>query len=262
MTKNNNIIIKNEEQINWIRKASLLTARTLDMIWKYVKAWVTTEELDDICNAFILKNWWTSACINYHWYPKYTCISLNDTICHWIPNNKEKLKEWDILNIDVTSIVDWYFWDASRMFKVWKISWEAEQLIKVTHDAWKIWIEQIRPWNYFWNIWYEIAKYVEKKWYSVVKDYTGHWVWIEFHEQPYIYHKAPKNSGEIMEEWMVFTVEPMINTKWFKTKTLKDWWTVKTKDKWLSAQWEHTILVTKTWYEILTKTDKDFWFEI
>lgn len=261
MKKNKDIIIKNEEQINWIKKASLLTAKTLDMIWKYVKIWVTTEELDNICNAFILKNWWISACINYHWYPKYTCISLNDTICHWIPSSKEKLKAWDILNIDVTSIVDWFFGDASRMFAVWEITVKSDKLIKVTHDAWKIWISEIKPWNYFWNIGYEIAKYVEPLGYSVVMDYTGHWVWIKFHESPHIFHKAKKNSWEVMKVWMVFTVEPMINIWKHQCKVLADNWTVKTKDKSLSAQWEHTILVTETGYEILTKTDKNFGFQ-
>jgi len=255
------IIIKTPEQIAGIRKASLLTARTLDMIWKYVKPWISTLELDNICNEFILKNGGTSACIGYHWFPKYTCISLNDTICHWIPDEGEILKESDILNIDVTSIVDWYFWDASRMYTVWEISVKADKLIKAAHEAWKIWIEQIKPWNYFGNIGYEIAKYVEPLGYSVVMDYTGHWVWVAFHEAPHVFHKAKKNSGEIMEVWMIFTVEPMINIWKHQCKVLNDNWTVKTKDWSLSAQWEHTILVTETGYEILTKTDKDFWFK-
>lgn len=255
------IIIKTPKQIEWIRKASKLTARTLDMIGDFVKPWISTLELDNICNDFIIKNWWKSACIGYHWFPKYTCISLNDTICHWIPSEWEILKEGDILNIDVTSIVDWYFWDASRMFAVWEISEKADKLIKAAHEAWKIWINQIKPWNTFWDIWYEISKYVENLWYSVVRDYTGHWVWVEFHEAPHVYHKARKGSGEIIKPWMIFTVEPMINVWKHQCKVLVDNWTVKTKDKSLSAQWEHTILVTETGYEILTKTDKDFWFE-
>ena len=256
-----NIIIKTPEQIAGIRKASLLTARTLNMIWEHVKAWISTEELDNICNDFILGNWWTSACIGYHWFPKYTCISLNDTICHGIPNAWEVLKDWDILNIDVTSIVDWYFGDASRMFTVWNVWEKSRKLIQTTHDAWKIGIEQIKPWNYFGNIGFEIAKFSEWRWYSVVRDYTGHWVWVEFHEAPHVFHKAPKDSGEMIEVWMVFTVEPMLNIGKYHAKVLADKWTVKTKDKSLSAQWEHTILVTETGYEILTKTDKDFGFE-
>jgi len=255
------IIIKTQEQIEWIKKSSLLTAKTLDMIWEFVKPWISTLELDNICNEFILKNWWTSACIGYHWFPKYTCISLNDTICHWIPSEWEILKDWDIINIDVTSIVDWYFGDASRMYTVWEISLKADKLIKAAHDSWKIGIEQIKPWNFFWNIWYEIAKFVEPLGYSVVMDYTGHWVWVQFHEAPHVYHKAKKDSWEIIKSWMIFTVEPMINIWKHQCKVLPDNWTVKTKDWSLSAQWEHTILVTETWYEILTKTNKDFWFE-
>lgn len=255
------IIIKTPEQIAGIRKASLLTARTLDMIWNFVKPWISTLELDNICNEFILKNWGTSACINYHWFPKYTCISLNDTICHWIPSEWEILKEGDILNIDVTTIVDWYFGDASRMYTVGEISEKANKLIKAAHEAWKIWIQQVKPWNFFGNIGYEIARYVEPLGYSVVMDYTGHWVGVAFHEAPHVFHKAKKNSGEIMKPWMIFTVEPMINTGKHQCKVLADNWTVKTKDKSLSAQWEHTILVTENWYEILTKTDKEFWFK-
>lgn len=254
------VIIKTKEQIEAIKKASLLTAQTLDMIWKYVKAWVRTEELDNICNDFILKNGGKSACIWYHGFPKYTCISLNSTVCHWIPNKNEILKEGDILNIDVTTIVDWYFWDASRMYTVWEISKEARKLIQVTHDAWRIWIREIYPWNFTWNIWYEIAKFVEPKWYSVVTEYAGHWVWVRFHEDPFINHKAPKNSWIKMKPWMIITVEPMINIWKYKTKLLPDKWTVKTIDNSLSAQWEHTILVTDFWYEILTKTDREFDF--
>lgn len=255
------IIIKTPEQIAGIRKASLLTARTLNMIGEHVKAWISTEELDNICNDFILKNWWTSACIGYHWFPKYTCISLNDTICHWIPSKTEILKDGDILNIDVTSIVDWYFWDASRMFTVWDVPEKSRKLIQAAHDAWKIWIEQIKPWNVYGNIWYEIAKFTEDLGYSIVRDYTGHWVWVEFHEAPHVFHKAPKNSWEKILPGMIFTVEPMVNIWKHQAKVLADDWTVKTKDWSLSAQWEHTILVTETGYEILTKTDKDFGFE-
>ncbi len=255
------IIIKTPEQIEWIKKASNLTARTLDMIGDFVKPWISTLELDNICNDFINKNGWKSACINYCGFPKYTCISLNDTICHWIPSSLEILKEWDILNIDITSIINWYFWDASRMFSVWEIPLKTEKLINTTLKALKIWIEQVKPWNYFWNIGYEISKFVEPLGYSIVMDYTGHWVWTKFHEPPYIFHKAKKNSWNIMQEWMIFTIEPMINIWKHQCRILSDKWTVKTIDKSLSAQWEHTILVTKTGYEILTKTNTDFDFK-
>ena len=246
------VIIKNETQIAGIKEASRIAALTLDYIKQYVKIWITTEELDHICNAFIMQNGWKSACIGYHQYPKYTCISINDTICHWIPSKSEVLKDWDIVNIDVTVFKAWYFWDTSRMYTVWNVSKEALKLIEVTKKALEIGIWQVFPGNYTSNIWYEISRYVEKLGYWVVREYTGHWIWLQFHEEPYIYHKAQKNNWTIMAPGMIFTIEPMINIWDHRTKLLKDWWTVKTTDWNLSAQFEHTILVTEDWYEILT----------
>lgn len=249
------IIIKWPRQIEWIRKASKLVANTLKMIEEYVKPGVTTEELDHLCNLYIKKNWWKSASIGYMGYPKYTCISLNDVICHWIPSKNTILKDWDILNIDITVVMNWYFWDASSMYTVWEISNTAKKLIEVTKKCLDIWIAQVRPWNRSWNIWFEISKYAEKNWFSVVREYTWHWVWLFLHEEPYIFHKAEKWSWVDLKPGMVFTIEPMINEKWYKTILLKDDWTVKTADWWLSAQFEHTILVTEKWYEILTLPD-------
>ncbi len=254
------IIIKTPEQIEWIRKAGKLTAMTLDMIWVYVRAWVSTLELDNIMNSFILSNGGTSACIDYKWgnkwgkwgYPRSTCISLNDVICHGIPRADEILKEWDILNIDVTTIVDGYFGDASRMYAVGVVSEKATELIAVTKKSWEIGIAEVKPGNYFGNIGYAISQCAESRWYSVVRDYTGHGVGIEFHEEPYVYHKAERNTGPKMQVGMVFTIEPMINLGKYASKLDKDNWTARTKDGSLSAQWEHTILVTESGYEILT----------
>ena len=254
------IIIKTPEQIEGIRKAGKLTARTLDMIGVYVKVWVSTLELDSIMNTFILSNGGVSACIDYKgnntwgkWgYPRSTCISLNDVICHGIPRADEILKEWDILNIDVTTIVDGYFGDASRMYSVGTVSEKANELIAVTKRSWEIGIAEVRPGNQFGNIGYAISQYAESRWYSVVRDYTWHGVGIEFHEEPYVYHKAVRNSGPKMQVGMVFTIEPMINLGKYASKLDKDNWTARTKDGSLTAQWEHTILVTETGYEILT----------
>lgn len=250
--KKNKITIKTPEDIIWIREAWKIASQTLDMIWQYIKAWINTEELDHICNRFIMSKWGKSACIWYNWYPKFTCISLNDTICHGIPTMKELLKEWDILNIDITVYKDWYFWDTSRMYSVWNISPQAQKLIDVTKKCLEIWIWQAYSGNMTGNIWYEIAKYAEKNWFSVVLEYTGHGIWRSFHEEPWIYHKASKWSWIKIVPWMVFTIEPMINLGWSKTKLLNDRWTVKTQDWKLSAQFEHTILVTEDWFEILT----------
>ena len=254
------IIIKTPEQIEWIRKAGKLTAMTLDMIGAYVKVGVSTLELDNIMNTFILSNGGVSACIDYKgnnswgkWgYPRCTCISLNDVICHGIPSADEILKEGDILNIDVTTIVDGYFGDASRMYTVGEVSEKARELIAVTKKAWEIGIAEVRPGNFFGNIGYAISQYAEPRGYSVVRDYTGHGVGVEFHEEPYVYHKAEKNTGPKMQPGMVFTIEPMINLGKYASKLDKDNWTARTKDGSLTAQWEHTILVTETGYEILT----------
>jgi methionyl aminopeptidase len=257
------ILIKTPEQIAGIRKAGKLTAMTLDMIGQYIRPGISTLELDNIMNAFILKNGGVSACIDYlgnnkwgKWpsaYKKCTCISLNDVICHGVPREYEILKEWDILNIDVTTIVDGYFGDASRMYTVGLVSPEAEKVIAVAKKCWEIGIAEVRPGNHFGNIGYEIAKYAETQWCSVVREYTGHGTGVSFHEEPYVYHKADRNSGPKMQVGMVFTIEPMINSGKFATKLDKDQWTVRTKDGSLSAQWEHTILVTETGHEILTK---------
>lgn len=255
------ILIKTPEQISGIRKAGKLTAQTLDMIGHYVKPGVSTLELDQIMNTFILGNGGVSACIDYQgankwgkWgYPRCTCISLNDVICHGIPRGDEILKEGDILNIDVTTIVDGFFGDASRMFTVGQVSESAQKIIAVAKKSWEIGIAQVRPGNFFGNIGFEIAKYAEAQGCSVVRDYTGHGVGVQFHEEPYVYHKADRNSGSKMQPGMVFTIEPMINLGKYAGKIDKDNWTVRTKDGSLSAQWEHTILVTDTGYEILTK---------
>jgi methionyl aminopeptidase len=246
------IIINNEKDIEWIREASRIAAQTLELITPYIKVWMSTEELDNICNTLIMNSWGKSACKWYQGYPKYTCISLNDTICHWIPTNNEILKDWDIVNVDITVFKNWYFGDTSRMYTVGNVDPKALKLIEVTKKALEIWIAQVYPGNVTWNIWYEIAKYVESKWFSVVLEYTGHWIGRSMHEEPYIYHKAQKWSWDMIKVWMVFTIEPMINLWWHKTKILWDKWTVKTLDWSLSAQFEHTIAVTPNWHEILS----------
>jgi len=252
LAKKPKIIIKTPEQIAGIRKASQLAAATLDMITPYVKPGISAEELDQLCNAYILAHGGKSACIGYHNYPRYTCISLNDTICHGIPEKSIILKEGDIVNVDVTAIVDGFFGDTSRMFAVGKVSKERANLIEMARVCLEIGMQQVYPGNRFGNIGYEIARHAERHGYSVVREYTGHGVGIAFHEEPYVYHKALKNSGDLIEAGMIFTIEPMINRGAHHTKLLSDKWTVKTKDGSDSAQFEHTILVTEGGYEILT----------
>lgn len=258
------ILIKTPEQIAWIRKAGKLTAQTLDMIGQYIRPGVSTLDLDNIMNTFILQNWWVSADLGYlgnnKWwkgqdaYKRATCISINDIICHGMPRADEILKEGDILNIDVSVILEGYFGDASRMYTVGEVSEQAKKILNVSKSAWEIGIAQVRPGNHFGNIGYEIAKFAESEGCSVVREYGWHGTGIQFHEEPFVYHKADRNSWPKMLSGMVFTIEPMINLGKFATKLDRDNWTVRTKDGSLSAQWEHTILVTETGYEILTKS--------
>lgn len=250
------IIIKNEKEIHWIRKASRLSAKVLDDITEYVKPWVSTDYLDKLMNEWIVEANAKSACIGYHGFPKFTCISLNDVVCHGIPSKKEILKEWDILNIDVTTIVNWFFGDTSRMYVVWKTTDENYKLIKSAHEAMMLWIEQVKPWNLTGFIGHAIWNYGKENWYGVVNEYGWHGVGIKFHEEPFIHHISPKNHWVKMVAWMVFTIEPMINTWTHKTKLLQDEWTVKTTDGWMSAQFEHTVLVTDTGYEILSEWNR------
>ncbi len=246
------IIIKTPEQIEGIRTSSRLAAATLDMIEAHVKPGITTEEIDQICNAFILKNGGISACIGYRGYPKFTCVSVGDVVCHGIPDSKTVLKDGDIVNVDVTTIVDGYFGDTSRTYLVGNVSPEAKKLVETAKECLDVGIAEVRPGNRFGNVGYAISTYDEKRGYGVVREYTGHGVGIRFHEEPYVVHKAPKDSGPKMEVGMVFTIEPMINSGSHKTKLLSDGWTVKTFDGRLSAQFEHTILVTEEGYEVLT----------
>ncbi len=247
------IIIKNEEQIEGIRQSSQLAAKSLLFIEEYVKEGVNTEYLDDLIAEFIKDHGATSACLNYHGFPKNCCISPNNVVCHGIPAKNTVLKNGDIINIDVTTILNGYFGDTSKMFRVGEISEEAQDLLDVTKHCLDLGIQQVRPGNRFGNIGYFIGNYARRQGYGVVYEFCGHGVGIDFHEDPQVDHIARKNSGAKMKPGMIFTIEPMINIGKAKVKIDKeDGWTARTKDGKLSAQYEHTILVTKTGFEVLT----------
>lgn len=251
------IIIKTQEQINGIKESCKLASSTLDYITPYVKAGVSTAELDLIIEEYITKNKALPAPKGYkvgkHVYPKATCISVNEVVCHGIPDDT-KLKDGDILNIDVTTILNGYYGDTSRMFAVGNISKKAKELIDITERALYIGIEAVKPGRRFGDIGYAIAKYVLRKGYSIVEEFCGHGVGIEFHEPPLIQHIANPKTGDVIKPNMIFTIEPMIN-RGVRDIVISEsnYWTVSTKDKSLSAQWEHTVLVTQNGREILTK---------
>lgn len=253
------IIIKTPEQIEGIRKSSKLAGQTLEYIAQFVKEGVSTELIDQKIEAFIRENGAIPATLGYGGFPKSCCVSINEVVCHGIPSEENILKNGDILNIDVTTILNGYFGDTSRMFTIGEVSQVAHDLIEVTKHSLYLGIQQVKPGNNFGNIGFAISKYVKSKGFSVVYEYCGHGVGIEFHEEPQIDHTSRRNTGPIMKPGMTFTIEPMINQGRPGTVVDKvDKWTARTVDKKLSAQFEHTILITETGYEVLTDVTGEY----
>lgn len=251
--------LKTPEEIEKMRVASRIAANMLMMIGEHVKAGVTTEELDQRCHEFIIKNGGNAACIGYHGYPKSVCISVNHVVCHGIPGDK-KLKKGDILNIDVVVEKDGYHGDTSKMFFVDKPSILAERLVRVTQEAMIAGIKMVKPGVKLGDIGHAIQSHVEKHHYSVVRDYCGHGVGKVMHEpELQVLHYGEPDTGIELLEGMTFTIEPMVNAGKSAVKLLPDQWTVITKDRSLSAQWEHTLAVTKTGVDVLTYRDEETW---
>jgi methionyl aminopeptidase len=253
------IIIKTPAQIDGIRKSSKLAGQTLEYIAKFVKEGVSTEFLDQKIEAYIRENGAIPATLGYSGYPKSCCISLNEVVCHGIPSENTILKNGDILNIDITTILNGYFGDTSKMFTIGEVSPVALDLIEATKHSLDLGIQQVKPGNQFGNIGFAISKYVKSKGFSVVYEYCGHGVGIEFHEEPQVDHTSRRNTGPVMQSGMTFTIEPMINQGRPGTDVDKhDKWTARTVDKKLSAQFEHTILVTETGFEVLTDVTGEY----
>ncbi|PIF05405.1 MAG: type I methionyl aminopeptidase [Draconibacterium sp.] len=253
------IIIKTKEQIDGIRKSCKLAAETLDYAGSLVKPGVSTGFIDDKIEEFMRSHNAIPATKGYNGYPKSSCISPNNVVCHGIPSENMVLAEGDIINIDVTTILDGYFGDTSRMFTVGAVADKAVRLVAATEHCLRLGIEQVKPGNYFGNIGYVIQRFARAKGYSVVYEFCGHGVGIAFHEEPQVDHAARRNSGAKMKPGMIFTIEPMINEGKPRTRIDKtDGWTARTVDDKLSAQFEHTILVTETGYEVLTDIHGDY----
>ncbi|MYL25552.1 MULTISPECIES: type I methionyl aminopeptidase [Halomonadaceae] len=243
---------KTAEEIEKMRVACRLAASVLEMIGEHVKPGVTTEELDRICHEYIVEHGATPAPLNYKGFPKSVCISVNQVICHGIPNEKKALKNGDILNIDVTVIKDGYHGDTSMMFVAGKANPAAERLNRVTRECLFRGIEMVRPGAKLGDIGAAIQKHAEANHYSIVREYCGHGIGQGFHEEPQVMHFGKPGTGLELQEGMTFTIEPMVNQGKRHSKVLPDGWTVVTRDRKLSAQWEHTVLVTAEGYEILT----------
>ena len=248
-----NDYIKTPDEITKMRIAGKLASDVLMMIKDHVKPGITTGELDNICHKYIVDvQSAIPAPLNYRGFPKSICTSVNHQICHGIPSDTKKLKNGDIVNIDVTVIKDGYHGDTSRMFMVGNASIQSKRLCEVTRQSMIEGIKVIKPGATTGDIGAAIQEYAESKNYSVVREYCGHGIGKKFHESPQILHYGKRNTGIKLEKGMIFTVEPMINVGSHKTKTLNDGWTVVTQDHQLSAQYEHTVLVTDDGFEILT----------
>ena len=246
------INIKTPEEIEKMRVAGRLAAEVLRMIEPHVKAGVSTDELNDICHDYIVKEQHAiPAPLNYHGFPKSICTSINHQVCHGIPSDK-RLKEGDIVNIDITVIKDGFHGDTSKMYSVGTPSIIASRISRISHECMKIGIELVKPGVRLGDIGYAIQKHAEDNNCSVVREYCGHGIGRKFHEEPQVLHYGTPGTGMILEPGMTFTIEPMINAGKRQVKLLPDGWTVITKDRSLSAQWEHTILVTDTGHEVLT----------
>lgn len=250
---NSKVSIKTAEEIDKLRVAGRLAAEVLYMIEKHVKPGVSTKYLDDICNDYIVNTLKViPANVGYHGYTKTTCISKNEVVCHGIPSKSEILKDGDIINIDVAIIKDGYHGDTSRMYPVGVITPQAKNLIEVTYEAMKAGVYQVKPGATLGDIGHAIQSLAQKNGYSIVREYCGHGIGKVYHEQPNVLHYGSKGHGLKLKEGMVFTIEPMVNLGKAGVKELSDGWTVITKDKSLSAQWEHMVVVTQSGFELLT----------
>ena len=246
-----------KEKFEKMKIAGNLASKTLDMLTNEIKAGVSTNKIDKLGYEYIRDNGGYSAPLFYRGFPKSLCTSLNHVICHGIPGERI-LDEGDILNVDVTAIVDGYYGDTSRMYSIGKISVKAQNLIDATYESLMKSIKILKPGLKLGDIGHEIQNYVEARGFSVVRDFCGHGIGDNFHEPPNILHYGKKNTGAELRPGMTFTIEPMINSGKYDVKILDDGWTAVSKDKSLSAQFEHTVGIKDNGYEIFTESVSDY----
>jgi methionyl aminopeptidase len=249
-------LVHGPEAFAGMRKAGRLAAETLDMITPEVRTGVTTEDLDRLCHEFIIARDAIPAPLNYRGFPKSICTSVNHVVCHGIPSPDKRLKDGDIINIDVTVIIDGWHGDTSRMFFVGKSSIKARRLVETTYEAMMRGIEVVRPGVRLGDIGHAIQSFAEARRFSVVRDFCGHGLGQIFHDAPSVLHYGRPDSGPMLREGMFFTIEPMINAGKYHVKILSDGWTAVTRDAQLSAQFEHSIGVTEKGFEIFTESPR------
>ncbi len=253
----NMISIKSKREIELMKKTCQLAKETMEYIAPYIKVGVSTLELDQLCHDYIIRNNAYPSPLNYHGFPKSICTSINEVICHGIPNEKAILKDGDIINIDITTYLNGFHGDTNKTFLVGNVDPKIKKLVDVTYECLVAGIKAVRPEGRIGDIGAAIMEIAHAHHYSVVEDYCGHGIGREFHEAPQVVHVGVKGTGPVMKPGMTFTIEPMINMGLKDCKVLKDGWTVITKDKSISAQFEHTILVTENSYEVLTLRNEE-----
>lgn len=248
-------LIKTPEQIEGIRRSGVVNTGVLDAVEAQIRPGMNTQEIDDICMAYCKEHNAIPACLNYEGYPKSVCTSINEVVCHGIPKTTDVLQEGDIVNVDMTTIVDGYYADASRMFTIGKTTPEKEKLVRVAKECLEVGMEAAKPYCFVGDIGHAIEQHAKKNHFSVVRDLCGHGVGLEFHEKPDVVHYGRKGTGMLLVPGMVFTIEPMINMgTWRVFIDAEDpfGWEVITEDELPSAQWEHTFVMTEHGVEILT----------
>lgn len=246
-------LIKTPEQIEGIRRSGVINTAVLDLVASEIKAGMSTAEIDKMVYDFTVSHGAIPAPLNYEGFPKSVCTSINEVVCHGIPSEDEILEEGDIINVDVSTILDGYYSDASRMFIIGKTTPEKEKLVRVAKECLEIGMQAATPFGFIGDIGNAIEKHAKKNGFSVVRDLCGHGVGLEFHEEPDVEHFGRKGTGMLLVPGMVFTIEPMINMGTYRVFVdEEDDWTVVTEDELPSAQWEHTFLMTENGLEILT----------
>ena len=246
-------LIKTPEQIEGIRRSGVVNTGVLDLVAQEIKEGMSTAAIDKLVYEYTMDHGAIPAPLNYEGFPKSVCTSINEVVCHGIPSEQEILRDGDIINVDVSTILDGYYSDASRMFMIGNVSPEKRRLVEVTKECLAIGREAAKPFGFVGDIGHAIQKHAEKNGYSVVRDLCGHGVGLAFHEEPEVCHFGRKGTGMLLVPGMVFTIEPMINMgTWQVFIDEEDGWTVVTEDELPSAQWEHTFVMTEIGLEVLT----------
>lgn len=246
-------LIKTPEQIEGIRRSGIINTGALDLVAREIRAGMSTEDINRLVHEYTLAHGAIPAPLNYEGFPKSVCTSINEVVCHGIPSEEEILEDGDIINVDVTTIYDGYYADASRMFVIGQTTSEKQRLVDVARECLQIGMEAAHPFGFVGDIGYAIEKHAKSAGFSVVKDLCGHGVGLKFHEEPEVLHYGRKGTGMLLVPGMVFTIEPMINMGRYNVFVdEEDGWTVVTEDELPSAQWEHTFVMTEEGLEILT----------